>query len=113
MIWISENARAVRDGDGRLLHYEGTVIDVTERKRAEEELRLSESELRRHRDHLEEMVARAHQQPAPPQTRLEDEIVERRRAESELRAARPCDRVDLRRHRDHRPAPRPTTRWST
>jgi PAS domain S-box-containing protein len=34
-LWISENARAVRDGDGRLLYYEGTVVDVTDRRRAE------------------------------------------------------------------------------
>ena len=31
-IWISENARAVRDDAGRLVCYEGTVEDVTERK---------------------------------------------------------------------------------
>ena len=35
VVWISENARAVRDADGRLLHYEGTVVDVTARKDAE------------------------------------------------------------------------------
>jgi len=32
IIWISENARAVRDSKGKLLHYEGTVEDITERK---------------------------------------------------------------------------------
>ena len=30
-IWISENARAVRDWAGRLVFYEGTVEDVTAR----------------------------------------------------------------------------------
>ena len=40
-IWVSENARAVRDESGKLLYYEGTVEDITERKRAEEELRVS------------------------------------------------------------------------
>jgi len=34
-IWISENVRAVRDASGKLLYYEGTVEDITERKRAE------------------------------------------------------------------------------
>ncbi|MEE3716362.1 EAL domain-containing protein [Tumidithrix elongata RA019] len=34
-IWISENARAIRDAQGRLLYYEGTVEDITERKLAE------------------------------------------------------------------------------
>lgn len=32
IIWISENARAVRDQAGKLLYYEGTVEDITERK---------------------------------------------------------------------------------
>ena len=36
VIWISEQARAVRDS-GMLLYYEGTVEDITERKQAEEE----------------------------------------------------------------------------
>jgi PAS domain S-box-containing protein len=38
-IWIDETARAVRDGTGRLLYYEGKVEDVTERKAAEETMR--------------------------------------------------------------------------
>jgi diguanylate cyclase (GGDEF)-like protein/PAS domain S-box-containing protein len=39
VIWISENARAVRDTNtGELLYYEGTVEDITERKRAKEQL---------------------------------------------------------------------------
>jgi len=39
IIWISENAQAVRDAEGRLLHYEGSVEDITRRKQAEEALR--------------------------------------------------------------------------
>jgi diguanylate cyclase (GGDEF)-like protein/PAS domain S-box-containing protein len=38
VIWISENARAVRKPDGRLDYFEGTVVDITERKRMEEQL---------------------------------------------------------------------------
>jgi PAS domain S-box-containing protein len=38
-IWLSENARAVRNGNGAILHYEGTVEDVTERKSLEQHLR--------------------------------------------------------------------------
>ena len=37
-IWISENARAVRDEAGTLLFYEGTVEDVTESKLNQEKL---------------------------------------------------------------------------
>ncbi len=42
VIWVSANARAVRDGvSGGVVGYEGTMEDITERKRAEEELRRS------------------------------------------------------------------------
>ncbi len=43
VIWISENCRAVRDTDGHLLYYEGTVEDITQRRQAEENLRNSET----------------------------------------------------------------------
>jgi adenylate cyclase len=38
-IWISENIRTVRDANGQLLFYEGSVIDITERKQSEDALR--------------------------------------------------------------------------
>jgi len=41
-IWISENSRVVRDKNGTFLYYEGTTVDITARKRAEELLRESE-----------------------------------------------------------------------
>lgn len=37
-IWISENAHAVRDSEGMLLYYEGTVENITERRQHEAEL---------------------------------------------------------------------------
>lgn len=43
IIWISENARSVRDEKGKLLYYEGTVEDITERKKVQEQLRHSEA----------------------------------------------------------------------
>jgi len=42
VIWISENCRAVRDKKDRLLYYEGTVEDITQRQQTEEKLRDSE-----------------------------------------------------------------------
>ncbi|HEX9464270.1 MAG TPA: response regulator [Alphaproteobacteria bacterium] len=39
LIWISESARAIRDGLGGIAHYEGSVEDVTVRRRAEQVLR--------------------------------------------------------------------------
>ncbi len=40
-IWISENIRAVKDANGNLLYYEGTVADITERRHAEAALRVA------------------------------------------------------------------------
>ena len=42
LIWISENVRAVRNKAGELLYFEGTVVDITEQKNAEQALRASE-----------------------------------------------------------------------
>ncbi|MCX5813395.1 MAG: PAS domain S-box protein [Proteobacteria bacterium] len=44
-IWVSTNARVVRNKDGETLYYEGKVEDITERKRVEEALKRSESRL--------------------------------------------------------------------
>jgi two-component system sensor histidine kinase/response regulator len=44
-IWISENARAVRDANGAITYFEGMVEDITERKRLETELHASEQNL--------------------------------------------------------------------
>ena len=43
IIWIAENCRAVRDLQGRLLYYEGTVEDITQQRQMEEALKHSES----------------------------------------------------------------------
>ncbi len=40
-IWISENAHLVRAADGSVLYYEGTVEDITERKRSDEALQVT------------------------------------------------------------------------
>jgi len=45
IIHIQESAKAIRDADGRVLYYEGTVVDITERKRAEDEIRRLNDEL--------------------------------------------------------------------
>ncbi len=38
-IWVNENARVVRDENGNILYYEGSMEDVTKRKEAETALR--------------------------------------------------------------------------
>ena len=46
VIWVSITARSVRDENGNLLHYEGIIEDITERKEAEKALRESEEKYR-------------------------------------------------------------------
>ncbi len=44
-ITVLENARAVRDEQGKALYYEGTLTDITERKKSEELLKKQKEEL--------------------------------------------------------------------
>jgi signal transduction histidine kinase len=64
-IWISENAVAVRDDFGRLLYYEGFVVDVTARREAEAALEKARDELQQSLTEL-----RATQQQMVQQERL-------------------------------------------
>ncbi len=41
-IWVTENAHAVRSGNGKTLFYEGTFEDITKRRRTQDALRRSE-----------------------------------------------------------------------
>ena len=57
LVWASANARAIYDADGSISGYEGTVEDITERKRAEEALReIREAERRRIARELHDVV---------------------------------------------------------
>ncbi len=56
VIWIEEHARAVRDAEGRLLFYEGTVQDITERHESEEALRQAEARYRSIYEHAVEGI---------------------------------------------------------
>ncbi len=48
--WIDDRTTVERDADGNISHYQGIVIDITERKRAETELAAQLDELRRWHD---------------------------------------------------------------
>ena len=85
-LFVRENARLVRDEKGRVLCYEGTAEDITDRKRAQEELS-------RHRDHLEELVAERTAELRRANQSLQREIHERELAEEALRESE-------QRHRD-------------
>jgi len=49
-IWVKETARAIKDEWGRVLYYEGSMEDISERKQAE-------AELHKYQEHLEDLVA--------------------------------------------------------
>jgi len=44
IVWVSFNARLVRDAEGNILYHEGTSHDINERKRAEEKIMIRERE---------------------------------------------------------------------
>jgi PAS domain S-box-containing protein len=76
--WISENARVVRDADGNVEYYEGTVEDITDRKNAQEALQRANEELE---SRVEERTAALRQS----NQRLMLEVSERQRIEAALR----------------------------
>jgi PAS domain S-box-containing protein len=78
VIWIAENARAVRNARGELLYYEGTVVDITVRRRAEEMLRRSHKE-------LEQRVQERTAALATTNASLQHELAKRERIETALR----------------------------
>ena len=49
-VWVSENAWEVRNAEGHLLYYEGTVRDITARKLGERRIRESEERFRDYAD---------------------------------------------------------------
>ena len=78
--WISENARAVKDENGKIIYYEGTVEDITDRKEAEEKLRKLNEE-------LETRVQQRTNELQQLNLQLLLEIGERERIESALRTS--------------------------
>jgi PAS domain S-box-containing protein len=56
VIYVRESAKAIRQAGGEILYYEGTVEDITERRRAEEALRQSEEQYRTLVESLNEVI---------------------------------------------------------
>lgn len=76
-VHVLVNATPHRDQKGRILWVETLLTDITERKRAEEELR-------RGRDHLQQLVAEQRAELRKSHKQLQEEITKRMRLESEL-----------------------------
>jgi PAS domain S-box-containing protein len=54
--WIRINVRTVRDSSGNVQYYEGTMLDISKRKKAEEQLRESEERYRTAIEHSNDGV---------------------------------------------------------
>ncbi|MGL4503453.1 MAG: PAS domain S-box protein, partial [Planktothrix sp.] len=86
LTWISENAFAVRDEAGNLLHYEGTVEDINERKQAEAALQRAMEQLEIRVEERTAALREANHQlvrEVAERTRIENAL---RESEAELRA---------------------------
>jgi PAS domain S-box-containing protein len=57
-IWLLINSKAVRDEEGNIKHYEGTVIDITDRKKAEIALQEKQNELNEIYNNIPDIIAR-------------------------------------------------------
>ncbi|MBW1783193.1 MAG: PAS domain S-box protein, partial [Deltaproteobacteria bacterium] len=75
---VEWHGRHIFDDNGELDYFFALGIDVTERKRAEDELRS-------HRDHLEELVRKRTESLSKTNEQLEREIAERNQAERALK----------------------------
>lgn len=68
VIWVEENGRYLRDKEGNILHQEGIVRDITERKQTEEALQKSEANYRNLIESSPAIIYAA--QPFPPYATL-------------------------------------------
>jgi PAS domain S-box-containing protein len=95
-MYVMENARAIRNGEGKTLYYEGTVEDISERKQAEarieqyqtqlrslaSELSLAEERERRRisnllHDHIGQLLATAKMRLGWIESVVKDEVIEK------------------------------------
>jgi len=77
IVWVSQTTFPIQDSEGRTVAIEGAIRDISQRKQVEEELR-------KHRDHLEELVKERTVELTKTNDELQREIAERRRAQEAL-----------------------------
>jgi PAS domain S-box-containing protein len=81
VLWFRDEASVVHDESGRSLFLQGILVDITESKQAE-------AELREHRYRLEELVAKRTDELARVNAELRRDIAERKLIETELTKAK-------------------------
>jgi len=74
--WVDDMTFVYKNTQGRITQYQGVVIDITDRKHAEEELK-------KHRYHLEEMIKERTQKLEIANKNLKKEIKERKKAQQD------------------------------
>ncbi|MGD2271825.1 MAG: PAS domain-containing protein [Desulfobacterales bacterium] len=58
LVYIRENARSIRDADGNIVYYEGTIEDVTDQRQAEEYIRSLSQQLIQAQESERQMISR-------------------------------------------------------
>jgi len=77
--WVYEKGQGIFSDGGKLLWLDGAIFDITERKRAEEELA-------KHREHLEELVETRTIELTKANKQLQQEVTERKKTEEAIAA---------------------------
>jgi PAS domain S-box-containing protein len=80
VVWIRDEARIVKNSEGRPMYLQGVMYNITEHKNAEKQLREAH-------DELEARVLQRTTDLAQAVEKLQQEIAERKRAEESLRKA--------------------------
>jgi PAS domain S-box-containing protein len=68
IIWVSENVRSIVGGDGEIICFEGSVQNITHRRRTEDELR-------RHRRRTEQLLLNILPQPIAERLKQEEKTI--------------------------------------
>ena len=58
MVHIRENARAIRDANGKIVRYEGTIEDISDQKQANKQIRILSQQLLKAQEDERQMISR-------------------------------------------------------